>query len=57
MFKSMKKFYEHKRSYDFGDFDSQKGRKITKKRSHKRLRKQDVMLKEEYYDSSNSSSR
>lgn len=44
MLKSVKKFYEYKRSYDFGDFDSMAGKRITKKRSHKRLRQ--LMKKE-----------
>lgn len=40
MRKSVRREYEYKRSYDFGDFDSMKGRRVTKNRSHSRLRKQ-----------------
>ena len=45
MFKSIKKFYEHKRTYDFVET---KRKDFVKKRSHKRLRKHDIMLKKEY---------
>ena len=40
MKKSVKIFYEYKRSYDFAELN----RKFVKRRSHKRLRKQDVLL-------------
>ena len=36
----IKKFYEYKRSYDYGDFWSMIGKRVTKHRSHKRLRQQ-----------------
>ena len=40
MNKSIKKYYEHKRSYDYTDFNSPKGKRFNKKRAHKRARKQ-----------------
>lgn len=43
MQKSVKKLYEHKRSYDFDDYNTPKGRRVTKRRAHKRLRKQIVL--------------
>lgn len=44
MQKSIGKFYEHKRSYDRADFDMLVGRRVVKKRAHKRLRKQLVLI-------------
>lgn len=44
MQKSVRKFYEHKRSYDRADFDTMVGRRVVKKRAHKRLRKQQVII-------------
>lgn len=40
MRKSVHRFYVHKRDYDFCDYDTCKGRRVTKKRAHKRLRRQ-----------------
>lgn len=40
MQKSVRKYYEHKRSYDRAEYDTVKGRRVVKKRAHKRLRKQ-----------------
>jgi hypothetical protein len=40
MNKSVKKFYGHKRMWDFEDFQTQAQKKFTKKRAHKRLRQQ-----------------
>lgn len=39
MRKSLKRGYEFKHPYDFGDFDTQAGRDFTKKSSHKRVRR------------------
>lgn len=44
MQKSVRKFYEYKRSYDRADFDTMVGRRVVKKRAHKRLRKQPVLI-------------
>lgn len=38
--KSLKKEYHHDRRYDFDEYYSMKGKRFTKKRSHKRARKQ-----------------
>ena len=46
MFKSVKRFYEHKRSYDLSEAISTKQRKFVKKRARKRSRKQEIALKE-----------
>ena len=40
MKKSVKKFYEHKRMWDFEDFRTQAQKKIVKRRAHRRLRHQ-----------------
>lgn len=40
MRKSVRREYEHKRRYDYADFDSMKGKRVTKNRSHSRLRNQ-----------------
>ena len=42
MFRSIKKYYEAKRTYDFAET---KRKFFVKKRSHKRARKQDILLK------------
>lgn len=44
MQRSVRKFYEHKRSYDRADYDTMVGRRIVKRRAHKRLRKQKVLV-------------
>lgn len=52
MRKSIKKYYEHKRSYDFDDTlgytgrRAQKNHKFVKKRAHKRARRQPILYKE-----------
>ena len=52
MIRSVKKYYEHKRSYDYSDAYGRSGHRtinimqFVKKRAHKRLRKQDVLLKD-----------
>lgn len=52
MRKSIKKFYEHKRSYDFADTwgytgrRAQKNHRFVKKRAHKRARRQPILYKE-----------
>ena len=40
MQKSVKKFYGHKRMWDFEDFRTQAQKKVVKQRAHKRLRHQ-----------------
>ncbi len=50
MFKSVKRFYEHKRSYDLSEAISSKQRKFVKKRARKRSRKQEIALKEYVYN-------
>lgn len=44
MFRSIKKYYEHKRTYDFAE---SRRKDFVKKRSHKRARKQDILLKDQ----------
>lgn len=39
MRKSLKREYEQWHTYDFADFDTMKGRRFTKKVSHKRVRR------------------
>lgn len=52
MRKSIKKFYEHKRSYDFADTwgytgrRAQKNHRFVKKRAHKRAHRQLILYKE-----------
>ena len=46
MKKSVKKFYGHKRMWDFEDFRTQAQKKIVKSRAHRRLRHQ--LQKEAY---------
>ena len=46
MKKSVKKFYGHKRMWDFEDFQTQTQKKIVKRRAHRRLRHQ--LQKEAY---------
>lgn len=43
MKKSVKKFYGYKRQFDFGEFWTMIGKRVSKKRAHKRLRKQKVI--------------
>lgn len=38
MNKSVRKFYGHHRFFDYEDFDTVKGRRVVKRRAHKRLR-------------------
>ena len=40
MKRSVRKEYEHKRSYDYVECSTHLGRKLTKRRAHKRLRRQ-----------------
>lgn len=40
MRKSVCKFYGYHRIFDREDFDTMKGKRVVKKRAHKRLRKQ-----------------
>ena len=50
MKKSVKKEYEHKRSYDYVECSTHLGRKLTKRRAHKRLRRQLNKVKSEDYE-------
>jgi hypothetical protein len=50
MRRSVRKEYEHKRSYDYVECSTHLGRKLTKRRAHKRLRRQPYKTESEDKD-------